>query len=273
MSKKNQGSDSKDKEEEVDKSEEEEDTESDESEEEEEEESDEDDSEEEDSEESDKDDEEEESDDEDSEDDDDSSSSKDEDELDLDAELEKENDASGKKDTEKGKEAFKKREKKRQGGGTITEERLQEILAADRKERQQDEALRLARGMAGSDKEAELIVAKWANRTFPKNLTLEDQISEAYAITHRKKLLGERNEALRALRGKQGIKKDGSGTHREAAKNGSEPKLPAADAQAIAAAGFKWNLKSRQFEKKLKNGDMLIRDTKTKQVKLVRKSR
>lgn len=220
-------------------------------------------------------DDEDESDDEDSEDEDDSDdedeseSSSTEDELDLDAELERERQAA-EPDKDKAKKEFKKRDKKRKSGeGVITEARLQEILAADRKERQRDDALRIAKGMAGSDKEAELIVAKWANRTFPKNLTLSEQITEAYAITHAKRLIGERNEAMRALKGKRGVTKKGAASaHREGDRNPNEPKLPPAEAASLRASGFTWNVKSRRYEKKLPNGRLLIRDNKTKQVRL-----
>lgn len=203
------------------------------------------------------------------------SSSTDE-ELDLDAELEKERKA-GEPDPVIAKERFKESEDKRKkesddvADKPLTQKDLDAALAKDRKERQSDAALVLARGMAGSDKEAELIVAKWANRTFPKNLTLAEQIQEAYVITHAKKLVGERNEAMRALKGKQGVKKDAAGTHRDAAISGTEPKLPPRDAAAIAASGFTWNTRSRQYEKKLPNGRILVRDNKTKQVRLLKK--
>lgn len=204
------------------------------------------------------------------------SSSTDEDELDIDDELRKENRAAGKPDTKKAGEAFADRKKKKEKGTgddkPLTQRDLDLALAADRKERQRDDALRLAQGMAGSDKEAELIVAKWSNRTFPKNLTLAQQIEEAYAITHSKKIIGERDEAMRALRGKQGIRRNVTGSEREGIHSGaSEPKLPPADAASIRASGFVWSQKNRRYEKKLASGKLLVRDEKTKQVRLLRK--
>lgn len=205
---------------------------------------------------------------------DDSSSKKEE--LDLDAELEKERRA-GEPDPAIADRAFKDRKEKREkdtddvAEKPLTQKDLDAALAKDRKERQNDAALVFARGMASSDKEAELIVAKWSNRTFPKNLTLLEQIQEAYVITHSKKLIGERNEAMRALKGKQGVRKDAAGTHRDAAENMGAPKLSPADAASLTASGFSWNTKSRQFEKKLPNGRILVRDNKTKQVRLLKK--
>jgi hypothetical protein len=197
--------------------------------------------------------------------------------LDLDAELEKERGA-GEPDPKIADEAFKNRDKKRKAGEgandgdrPLTQKDLDAALARDRKERQRDDALVIAKGMAGSDKEAELIVLKWANRTFPKNLSLREQMQEAYVITHSKKLIGERDEAMRGLKGQRGVKRDAAGTHKDAQRNANEPKLSPADAASIRASGFTWNNVNRQYEKKLPNGHLLIRDSKTKQVRLQKK--
>lgn len=204
-------------------------------------------------------------------------SKKTEEELDLEAELEKERKA-GEPDPAIAEQAYKERKGKKKEGAEdgedkpLTQKDLDAALARDRKERQHDDALALAKGMAGSDKEAELIVAKWANRTYPKTLSLQEQISEAYVVTHSKKIIGERNEALRGLKGKQGINRNPADSHRDANKgNANEPKLPPADMAAIKASGFVWSNKNRQFEKKLPNGRILIRDNKTKQVRLLKK--
>lgn len=221
---------------------------------------------------------EEESDDEseDSKDEDDSSSKKKE-ELDLDAEIEKERKA-GDPDPAIAKKAFEDRKTKRgttdeKGDKPLTQKDLADFEAKIRKDAQQERALEIATGLAGSEKEAELIVLKWQNRTFPKNLPLVDQIQEAFVITHAKKLVGERNEALRALKGKQGATRIAPGTHRDAIRSGAEPKMSPADAAVIKQSGFKWSHTNKRFEKKLSSGAMLIRDPKTKQVRLEKKSR
>ncbi len=215
-------------------------------------------------------------DDEESEDEDDSEKSSSTDDLDLDAELEKERRA-GEPDPEKAKKRFKDSEKKKAESDEgdddkpLTRKDLADFAAGIRKETNAERAFEVARKMAGSDKEAELIVAKWNNRTFPKNLTLEEQITEAFVITHHKKLIGERNEALRGLKGKKGIKKDVASSHQDGNKNNAEPKLPPADAAAIRASGFSWNNVAKRYEKKLANGRLLVRDPKTKQVRLLAK--
>lgn len=206
----------------------------------------------------------------------DDSSSKTE-ELDLDAELEKERKA-GEPDPTIADKAFKDREKKRENSddedddAPLTKKDLAAVEARIRKEQQNERALEIAKEMAGSDKEATLIVAKWANRTFPTSLTLREQISEAYVITHSKKLIGERNEAMRALKGKKGVNKNAANAHKDPARSGSEPKISPADASAIRASGFIWNTATRQYEKTLPNGRKLVRDSKTKQVRLLKKS-
>lgn len=213
-----------------------------------------------------------------SEDGDESDSSSKTEELDLDAELEKERKA-GEPDPVLAEKAFKERKERREKESTeedddkpLTQKDVQAILEADRKERRRDDALVIARGMSSSEKEAELVVAKWSNRTFPKSLTLTEQIQEAYVITHSKKLIGERNEAMRALKGIKGVKTDAATTHKDAGKSSTEPKLPPGDMAVLRQSGFSYNNVSRQFEKKLPNGDLLVRDNKTKQLRRVKKS-
>lgn len=217
----------------------------------------------------------------------------DEDDTDYDAELAKE-EKLGKPDPKKAATAFADRKKKRtvpeevdepesdepegdeeedDEDRPLTRREMNAVLAANRKEQQETDALAMAKTMAGSDKEAALIVAKWKNRTFPTGLSLVDQIQEAYAITHSKKLIGERNEALRALGNKGTANKDASGTHQEQPTNGSAPKIPAQEAAAFKAAGMIYNAETKRFEKKLKNGDTVVMDPRTKKTILVRKAR
>lgn len=195
-------------------------------------------------------------------------------EIDYDAEIEEEK-KHGKPDPEKAKNAFKERQNKRgdeseseEEDKPLTRKELAEALAQDRKERRESDAFNLATDLAGSEKEAQLVVAKWKNRQWPDSVPLSQQIREAFAITHSKKLLGERNEAVRALRAKDSVKKDASTTSRDGQPT-SAPKMSAADTSAIAAAGFKFNPQTRRLEKKLSNGRILARDPKTKKTILI----
>ncbi len=212
------------------------------------------------------------------------------DDTDYDAELEKEKNL-GKPDPKKAASAFADRKKKRdvpegeelesdepegdeeEDDKPLTRKDVAAILANDRKERQESDALAMAKTLARSDKEAELIVAKWKNRSFPAGLSLADQIQEAYVITHSKKLIGERNEALRALGNKGTASKDSSSTFRDAPSSGAEPKIAPQDAAAIKASGFAYNSTTKRYEKKLKSGDTLVQDAKTKKTFLVRKAK
>lgn len=196
-------------------------------------------------------------------------------EIDYDAEIEAEN-KRGKPDPEKARDAFKNRKEKKgdqdeEEDKPLTRRDVADLLSNDRKERRESEAFEIANRLAGSAKEAQLIVAKWKNRSFPETLPLTQQIEEAYAITHSKRLIGERNEAVRALGNKDKVNKNAASTHRDG-PTATAPKLAPQDAAAIKAAGFVFNNKSRQYEKTLKNGSILVRDPKTKQVRLVKKA-
>lgn len=209
----------------------------------------------------------------------------DKDERDYDAEIEEERKA-GKPDPDKAKEAFKKREKKRNeqdedddktededdDNRPLTRKDIAEIEARALARENAKHALEIAKSLAGSDKEAELIVAKWSNRTFPPNLPLADQIREAYVITHSKRLIGERNEALRGLKNSKTVLKDGTGSHREGVKP-LKPKMRAADENAIVASGYVLNPTSNKYEKKLSSGDVLQYDPKTGANNLIHKSK
>ena len=202
-------------------------------------------------------------------------------EIDYDAEIDAEK-KRGKPDPKKAVEAFKERTQKREGdedgeddeNKPLTRKDLAEVEIRVERKLLKGQALSVAKGLADNDKEAELIVARWGNRSFPQGTPLSEQIEEVYAaLPHvRKRLIGERNEALRALKGKEGANRNSATTHK-AGLPGKEPKLSPQDEQAIKAAGFVFNATARWFEKKLGNGDLLVRDPKTKQTRLVKKAK
>ena len=208
------------------------------------------------------------------------------DNIDYEAELKKEREAREKAEKALADKRFKDAEKKRKEGGgegnddaedddkPLTAKELQNILAKEREITQKDLQVTrisdIARKLAGSDAEASLIVEVHKNRSFPSHLTLEEQVEEAYVIANRKKIMGQNSELKRALKGKDGIVTNSAGTHQDVPKGG-EPTLSGADAQAIKVAGMVWNGVSRQYEKKLSNGSLLIRDSRTKQTRLIRK--
>ncbi len=192
------------------------------------------------------------------------------DEVDWDKELEEE--TASVPDPVKAKDAFKERQTKKQDEDDseddldkpLTRRDRAAIVAEARKDVQKEQALTIARGMAGSEKEALVIAAKWGNRTFPDGMSLQDQLEEAYAITHRKKLIGTANEAMRALKAKSGVKTDSSSAQRDATP-GVAPKQSSADAAAYKQAGFVWDSSKRLYKKPLKGGRLhLYKDPKSK---------
>ncbi len=210
--------------------------------------------------------------------------------IDFDAEIEAET-KRGKPDPSIAKEAFKGRKQKRDGSADdagdegaegedddkpVTKSELKAFETKVRRDALSGQALSIAQTLAGNHsnagKEAQLIVAKWSNRTFPDNMPLSEQIEECYAIVHRKKLVGERNEALRALKGKDGVGKNAASSHRDApAFHGK--KVTSAEATAFKASGYVLNVTTQNWEKKLANGDMLVRDSKTGKTAIVKKTK
>jgi len=182
-----------------------------------------------------------------------------------------EEEAKGKPDPKKAREAFKERDEKREEGSDdkpLTRKDIEEIEARAptraTKIVLESQALSIAKTLATSEPEANLILAKWRNRVFPENMPLHEQIEEMYAITHRKRLIGTANEAMRALKNKSGIKTDPSGTQREPAAT-TEPKLSAQDATAYKSAGFVWDGTKNLYNKPLMGVKQhLYKDQKTK---------
>lgn len=194
----------------------------------------------------------------------------DEDDEDIDDQMQRER--KGKPDPDRAQDAYRKREDKRKGEDDedkpLTKRQLEEILARDRKERREQDARAIASTLSKKPKVVELLVEKWKNRTFPENLTLQQQMVEIYGGTYANKLIGEKNEALRALRNKGRVNRDSSSTHRDGQPSKGQPKLPPADLRAIQGMGYKWV--SNRWEKQLANGGKLIRDPKTKRTTYIR---
>lgn len=189
--------------------------------------------------------------------------------IDYEAELKKEQERAEKAEKALAGQRFKEAEKRRKEAEAagkndedddkpVTRKELAAVRAEERVLAQQERALEIATTLAGSEPEAKLIVAKWKGRTFPDGMPLSEQLEEMHAVVHRKRIIGERNEAIRALKGRDGAGRNAAGAHREPT-DGKEPKLAPQDEQAIKAAGFTWNGTSRSFEKKFPNGAILRR--------------
>lgn len=192
----------------------------------------------------------------------------DDEDIDVDAELDKER--KSKEEKEKARKGYLLRKKKEESDEDkpLTKSELDEILQQDRKERREQDAYNIANSLTKKAKIAKLLVERWKNRTFPEHLTLNEQMEEVYGGTFAKKILGERSEALRALKNKSRVNRDGSFSNQDGKHSTSSPKLPPADLASIKRAGFVW--KNSRFEKKLANGNIIVRDPKTKRTTLIR---
>jgi hypothetical protein len=132
----------------------------------------------------------------------------------------------------------------------ITGRQLQDLLESERqktvKEFRQEEIAKQARSLAGSDTEANLIVEIHKNRTFPANMSIGEQIEEAYAIANRKRLMAQNEELKRGLRSKETVSTDDLGTYRKPLET-PEPKF--SDADTLREEGFVWDSKSKSMIK------------------------
>lgn len=191
------------------------------------------------------------------------------------AELKREREAREKAETALKEQRFKESEAKRLAGDDddkpLTARQLEEVLARERQGFQKElHAQRIetrVRELAGSGAEAALIVEVYKNRTFPSHLSVEEQVEEAFVIANRKKILGERDEALRALRGKEGVNNDAAGTYHD---QPTSPLKIAPDMKTVLIQqGFTENRAQGHYEKKLSGGRILIADPKTGQIRFV----
>lgn len=158
------------------------------------------------------------------------------------------------------------------GDAPISANQLQNILAQERqattKKLQAQEIDLLAEQISSNDDEKALLIEVHKNRTFPSNLTLSEQIEESHLIANKKKILGRNAELTRALRGKDLTTKGAPSVHHDPPKVG-EPQLSSADKKALTSSGYEWNSTSRTYDKKMPNGKILRRDSKTKKTTLI----
>lgn len=154
----------------------------------------------------------------------------------------------------------------------LTKRELAEILAQNTQETEKrfmaTRIKDIAKDLAGSDSEADYIVTVHKSRMWPSDLSLEEQIEEAQLIANKKRILGENSELKRALRAKSEVSNNSARTHHDAQK-GVEPQLADDEKLVMQQSGFTWNSVARRYEKKLANGKILLRDPKTKNIKML----
>lgn len=138
----------------------------------------------------------------------------------------------------------------------LTRDEFESILdrrdARIRKESLGSEVKKIARAMAKSDDEASAIVAIYNARSFPENLSLEEQVQEAHSIAHGPRYRAKIDEFRRALSGQDSAGSSGDeNTHRDMPK-GKEPSMSPQDRESLKRRGYKWT--GKRFEKLVKSG-------------------
>lgn len=180
----------------------------------------------------------------------------------------------GKPDPQKARDAFQERQKKRgerddseEEEVPLTESRLMEILSQNNqnliRETQGDRLQQIAETVAESPKEAEYLIALHKNRSFPQSMSLVDQLAECKAIADHKRLKAQNGELRRAVNSKDGVVKKHASTQRDP-QRATAPQLEPDQAASLKRAGYVFNAKSRQYEKTLPTGKVLVWDTKTR---------
>jgi len=153
------------------------------------------------------------------------------------------------------------------GDKPLTMKDLQKVLATQNQQSQKtlyrDRIKDIAYDMAESDDEAEAIIAVHANRIWPDNLSIKEQIEETHAIVNRKRFTSKISELKRAKNSKINLSTGGDNAFRDG-QRGNVPKMSKADESAYKAAGFNFDVKNRVYKKKLPNGKFLVKDPKTK---------
>lgn len=145
----------------------------------------------------------------------------------------------------------------------ITRKELHAFMARERKSEISD----IVSQMSDNDKERELVILTHQNRSFPPDLSLKEQLEEAYLIANKSKVLGENQELKRAVAGKKNASTDASGSFQDSPK-GSQPKLSPADGAEYARLGLKWNSALKRYEKESKNGKFVkYKDGRTEFIK------
>lgn len=149
----------------------------------------------------------------------------------------------------------------------ITSKELQRILAENTQQTEKrlnkSQVIEFAKGLAESQDEIDAIVETHSNRHFPSDLSLSEQVEEAYAIVNRKKLISTNKELKRALLSKETASNDTATTHRDPMQ-GTAPKLSPNDTASYKRAGFSFDTKDKVWKKKLPSGKFLIKDPKSK---------
>lgn len=156
----------------------------------------------------------------------------------------------------------------------LTTKDLQRLLQRERevtkKEFEQERALEYARKNTSSEQEAQAAILYWKNRVIPTG-NLEEDLSFAIAGLTHKKTVAKNAELARAVKGKQAANTKATGTHHDGTDT-TASRIDAGTEASYKRAGFAYDSKDRMWKKKLPNGNFLIKDPKTKAIRIQKAS-
>jgi len=115
----------------------------------------------------------------------------------------------------------------------------------------------LSESVSDSPAQAAYIREIHKNRVFPAGMSLKEQIAEAHAIADYKRVQSKASEMAKTIKSQETASRDTATTHRDP-QVGLAPKLDADMKQSLNRAGYSFNNKTRQYEKTLPNGKMLV---------------
>lgn len=148
-----------------------------------------------------------------------------------------------------------------------------ELLRINEEERQKTDKMlnqerieSIASSLSVNEDEKALALEIHKNRTFPSGMTLKEQMEEAFVIANKGRLIGERNEALKALKNKPS---NNASSARQDIEDGNEPSIEGNIKVSLSRKGFVYNSTLKRYEKKLPNEKMMVFDVKTKKTSIL----
>jgi len=152
---------------------------------------------------------------------------------------------------------------------SVTKADIEALLEKNRQDNlkvmEQAKIKELASTITNSPAEEKLVLAIHKERQFPSYMSLDDQIKESFVLANSDKLIGERDEAVRALKNKNNINTTAENDNPDQPK-GPGPKVAGDVVSILTQKGFKLNSVSQRYEKTIKGGTSFYYDLPTKKL-------
>jgi membrane protein involved in colicin uptake len=127
----------------------------------------------------------------------------------------------------------------------------------------------IAEKLSSSPEEAEAILETHRNRTFPSNLSLEQQLKECQAIVNAPSIMGQRNELARALLNKNGVSNGSTSSRPDTLPKNKEPEITPDVKLVLREQGLTFNQTSGLYEAKLSGNRIRIYNPQTKKFSVI----